>query len=180
MNSYESLQEEARKDGVNVIDYSFDSKRIRGLYCDGIVAIRKDMTTTEKSCILSEELGHHHTTTGSYRTIVFPAFVMEKLFLREDGIISCTPDALTQRFEKTVQRAGLPHFRFHDLRHSCASLLLANDVPMKQIQEWLGHSDISTTANIYSHLDYKSKLTSANVMDNVLTLPETEAVGWQT
>lgn len=64
--------------------------------------------------------------------------------------------------------------------HSCASLLLANDVPMKQIQEWLGHSDISTTANIYSHLDYKSKLTSANVMDNVLTLPETEAVGWRT
>ena len=65
MNSYESLQEEARKDGVNVIDYSFDSKRIRGLYCDGIVAIRKDMTTTEKSCILAEELGHHHTTTGN-------------------------------------------------------------------------------------------------------------------
>ena len=98
MNSYESLQEEACKDGVNIIDYSFDSKRIRGLYCDGIVAIRKDMTTTEKSGILAEELGHHHTTTGSYRTIVFPAFVMEKLSLREDGIISCTPDALTQRF----------------------------------------------------------------------------------
>ena len=43
--------------------------------------------------------------------------------------------------------------RYHDLRHSCASLLLANGVPMKQIQEWLGHSDFSTTANIYAHLD---------------------------
>jgi len=53
-------------------------------------------------------------------------------------------------------------------------------VPMKQIQEWLGHSDISTTANIYSHLDYKSKLTSANVMDNILSLPDTAAAGWQT
>ena len=40
-----------------------------------------------------------------------------------------------------------------------------SDVPLKQIQEWLGHSDIGTTANIYSHLDYKSKITSANVMD---------------
>ncbi|MGL6202095.1 MAG: tyrosine-type recombinase/integrase [Lachnospiraceae bacterium] len=37
------------------------------------------------------------------------------------------------------------------LRHSCASLLLANGVPMKQIQEWLGHSDFSTTANVYAH-----------------------------
>ena len=87
---------------------------------------------------------------------------------------------LTSAFPKFLESHGLRRMRFHDLRHSCASLLLANDVPMKQIQEWLGHSDISTTANIYSHLDYKSKLTSANVMDNVLTLPETEAVGWQT
>lgn len=90
------------------------------------------------------------------------------------------PRNLSSNFSKLLELKGLRHIRFHDLRHSCASLLLANDVPMKQIQEWLGHSDISTTANIYSHLDYKSKLTSANVMDNVLTLPETEAVGWQT
>ena len=55
--------------------------------------------------------------------------------------------------------------RFHDLRHSCASLLLANGVPLKQIQEWLGHSDFSTTANIYAHLDYTSKLTSAQAME---------------
>ena len=90
------------------------------------------------------------------------------------------PRNLSSNFSKLLEMNGLRHIRFHDLRHSCASLLLANDVPMKQIQEWLGHSDISTTANIYSHLDYKSKLTSANVMDNVLTLPETAAAGWQT
>ena len=47
--------------------------------------------------------------------------------------------------------------RFHDLRHSCASLLLANGVPLKHIQEWLGHSDFTITANICAHLDYKSK-----------------------
>ena len=90
------------------------------------------------------------------------------------------PRSVTANFSKLLEQNGLRHIRFHDLRHSCASLLLANDVPLKQIQEWLGHSDIGTTANIYSHLDYKSKLTSANVMDNVLTLPETEAVGWRT
>lgn len=49
---------------------------------------------------------------------------------------------------------------------------------MKQIQEWLGHSDISTTANNYSHLDYKSKINSANVMDNLLSLPEIKSQSW--
>ena len=48
MNSYERLQEEACKDGVDVIDYPFKSNRIRGLYCDGTVAIRRDMTTAER------------------------------------------------------------------------------------------------------------------------------------
>ena len=47
--------------------------------------------------------------------------------------------------------------------------MLANGVPMKQIQEWLGHSDFSTTANVYAHLDYNSKLSSADAMVNGLS-----------
>ena len=90
------------------------------------------------------------------------------------------PRSVTANFSKLLEQNGLRHIRFHDLRHSCASLLLANDVPLKQIQEWLGHSDIGTTANIYSHLDYKPKITSANVMDNILTLPDTGQTGWHT
>ena len=89
-----------------------------------------------------------------------------------------TPQTVSSNFAAILKQNGLRKIRFHDLRHSCASLLLANDVPMKQIQEWLGHSDISTTANIYSHLDFKSKITSANVMDGVLDLPEGNAPGW--
>lgn len=78
------------------------------------------------------------------------------------GLIS--PHYLTSAFPKLLEKNGLRHIRFHDLRHSCASLLLANGVPMKQIQEWLGHSDFSTTANVYAHLDYNSKLSSAEAM----------------
>ena len=51
---------------------------------------------------------------------------------------------------------------------ACASLLLANGVPMKQVQEWLGHSTFSTTADIYAHLDYKSKEGSAGVIAGLL------------
>ena len=80
------------------------------------------------------------------------------------------PHYITERFPKFLKANGFRPIRFHDLRHSCASLLLANGVPMKQIQEWLGHSDFSTTANIYAHLDYSSKLTSAEAMLNGLGL----------
>ena len=80
------------------------------------------------------------------------------------------PHYVTESFQKLLKANGLRHIRYHDLRHSCASLLLANGVPMKQIQEWLGHSDFSTTANIYAHLDYSSKLTSADAMLNGLGL----------
>ena len=75
---------------------------------------------------------------------------------------------LTSAFPKFLESHGLRRMRFHDLRHSCASLLLANGVPLKHIQEWLGHSDFTTTANIYAHLDYSSKLTSADAMLNGL------------
>ena len=79
---------------------------------------------------------------------------------------------MTEQFPKLLEANGLRRIRFHDLRHSCASLMLANGVPMKQIQEWLGHSDFSTTANIYAHLDYSSKLNSADAMLSGLGIAE--------
>lgn len=80
------------------------------------------------------------------------------------------PEYLSCHFEQVLERNGLRRIRFHDLRHSSASLLLANHVPLKQIQEWLGHSDFATTANIYAHLDVKSKERSAAVMEEALRL----------
>ena len=50
-------------------------------------------------------------------------------------------------------------------------------VPLKQIQEWLGHSDFSTTANIYAHLDYTLKLSSAQSMVDGIALPQADHFG---
>ena len=75
------------------------------------------------------------------------------------------PNYITHTFDKALKKHGLRKVRFHDLRHSCASLLLANGVSMKQIQEWLGHSDFGTTANIYAHLSFDSKLSSADALN---------------
>ncbi len=79
-----------------------------------------------------------------------------------------SPEYVTSRFHYVITKHGLRHLRFHDLRHSCASLLLANDVPMKAIQEWLGHSNYAITANLYSHLEYNTKVISAETIARVL------------
>ena len=70
------------------------------------------------------------------------------------------PNYVSEQFPKLLEKNGL--------RHSCASLMVMNGVSMKQVQEWLGHSTFSTTADIYAHLDYKSKQGSAGVIANLL------------
>ena len=60
------------------------------------------------------------------------------------------------------------YMRFHDFRHSCASLLFSQGVSLQEIQAWLGHSTIGTTANIYTHLDENNKLSSANAILSIL------------
>ena len=87
------------------------------------------------------------------------------------------PRSVTANFSKLLEQNGLWHICFHDLRHSCALLLLANGVPLKQIQEWLGHSDFSTTANIYAHLDYRSKISSAQAMEQGMLLLRSDDFG---
>lgn len=64
MNKFEELRQTASDMDIDVVDYSFTSDRIKGLYCDGTIAIKKDLTETEKACVLAEELGHHYTAVG--------------------------------------------------------------------------------------------------------------------
>lgn len=88
---------------------------------------------------------------------------LDYIFVNEMGE-RWKPRYLSDGFKRILEQNGLRRIRFHDLRHTCASLLLANNVPMKKIQEWLGHSDFSTTANNYAHLDFQSKISSAEAM----------------
>lgn len=98
---------------------------------------------------------------------------LEYVFVNPQGKI-IRPDYVTQHFSILLENIGLKHIRFHDLRHSCASLLLAKGIPMKSIQEWLGHSNFSTTANLYAHLDSNSKKKSAEVLYNALNVTDTK------
>jgi integrase len=63
-----------------------------------------------------------------------------------------SPMYLLALFNKALAEAGLPHMRFHDLRHSAVTLLVGMGVPLKVVQEIVGHSDITMTADIYAHV----------------------------
>ncbi len=78
------------------------------------------------------------------------------------------PSYVTDHFRELLEKYGLRHIRFHDLRHTFASLLINQDVPLINVSNFLGHSDLSTTANIYAHLDKASKQASADVISDIL------------
>lgn len=74
---------------------------------------------------------------------------------------------LNHTLTRLLEKHNMKHIRFHDLRHSTASYLLKNGLSLKEIQEWLGHSDIKITANIYAHIDVEMKKNTANKINEL-------------
>ena len=77
------------------------------------------------------------------------------------------PSYVTAHFPILLEQLGLRKIRFHDLRHTFASIQLKNEVPLIRVSNFLGHSDTSTTAKIYAHLDRSSKQPSADIISEL-------------
>lgn len=114
-----------------------------------------DTITVSKAMVWSKEREwtiKQPKSSAGYRTIRLPAFVIERITAGEcERIVNLVPTSVTNFFIKSVRRAGLPHFRFHDLRHFQASILHAMGVPDKYIMERGGWRTDSTLKNIYQH-----------------------------
>ena len=80
------------------------------------------------------------------------------------------PNYVTQTFKKVLRQNNLPDIRFHDLRHSCATMLLSLGFNMKAVQEQLGHTQYATTANTYAHVYDKTKHEIAAMAGSVLPI----------
>jgi integrase len=76
---------------------------------------------------------------------------------------------ITHRFKHLLKRAGLPKIRFHDLRHTCATLLLTKNVNPKVVSEMLGHATIAITLDTYSHVLPTMQESAAAAMEDALT-----------
>ena len=158
-------------------------------FTENTLTVRHTVHSTEEGIVAKDRL----KTKSSYRTLTLEPFVrgelirhrekqeqmkkvMRSAYSKEYTDYVCVdalgklydPDFVTGHFGQLLKKHNLKKIRFHDLRHSCASVLLAQGVPMKQIQEWLGHSDMSTTANIYSHLDAVTKADTGAAMSKAL------------
>ena len=94
---------------------------------------------------------------------------------RNGGLVFTTPigtaldgTAVTKEFHRVLDRAGLPQRRFHDLRHSCATLLLVQGVSPRVVMDVLGHSQIGLTMNTYSHVIPDMQRDAARRMQDLL------------
>ena len=74
---------------------------------------------------------------------------------KEDLFQPCNPNSITRKVKRFVERSHLPDLSPHDLRHSCATLLLMNGADIKSVQQILGHADASTTLNFYVRADFQ-------------------------
>jgi integrase len=130
-------------------------------------------------------------TERSRRTLALPLFVVDALRTHhtaqarvrlaagegwhDDGYVFTTDVGLPlhgrvvlHRFQRALRAAGLPRLRFHDLRHGAASLLVAQHVDLKVVQEVLGHAQLATTAEIYAHLLPEARREAAGRMQDIL------------
>lgn len=80
------------------------------------------------------------------------------------------PDFISQHFNLLLKKNGLPHIKFHALRHSCASALLAQGMSLKLVQEYLGHSTYETTDKHYGHLEMSDKIGAVHVFDDMIDM----------
>src|SRR5215218_9752766 len=84
------------------------------------------------------------------------------------------PQNLVRHFKTLLQRADLPDIRFHDLQHSCATILISQGVHPRIVMEIMGHSQISVTMNTYGHVLPESQRVAARMVDQVYQEPQEE------
>lgn len=172
--------------------YGLRRSELLGLKWDSIDFVQKTLTVRHTVSKVTKAVAKDKTkTASSYRSfplteeaaLIFRQLKAEEnrnrrlmgaayqendyLFKWPDGR-PFPPDYVSHHFSRLLKNHDLPHIRFHELRHSCASLLLNSGFTLKDVQEWMGHSDISVTGNIYGHLDIARKQTLAASLTGLL------------
>ena len=148
-------QVQRSRDGSGMVTGPTKNKKSRTIRL-GIVAVEALKAHRERQ---AEEVA---SAKGLWRN---PDFV----FASTIGTSLDPSNVVDRSFKPLLRRAGLPNIRFHDLRHACATLLLSEGVPVKVVQEVLGHSSVSVTMDVYSHVLPDMQEKAAAAMDGLLS-----------
>ena len=149
------------------IDFKRNTLTVQHTVVKNLTINAVDMTKTETSCrtfqILPELLPFLYNLKRT------SAPMSDYLFCRADGTVM-RPDTLTRTFQRELKKHNLPEMRFHDLRHSTASVLFDKGWNLEDVKNWLGHSDIETTSNIYLHYGRTRKILLAKDLEGMFKL----------
>ena len=161
----------------SAIDFKNNKFKINHTIVKHTIIVAKDKTKTEASrreyTLLPEikaVLLNLQKETKMNRKLFGKEFLnSDYVFTWPDGR-PYRPDYITKEFQKVLSKNNFPHMRFHDLRHSCASILYDKGWDLKDIQLWLGHADIETTANIYTHISKARKEFLTKDLENTFAM----------
>lgn len=174
----------------SAVDFNYKTIQIRHTVTNSVtdgkyILIKKNRTKTQKSLRtlplfanveqmllqMKDEQKHYKELFGNSYDYTDSEYV----YVHENGKL-INPGYITQHFGIVLRNNGLRKIRFHDLRHSCATLLRHNGARMEDIQRWLGHSTIGTTEKIYAHFEEEEHLVSAERIAKALQ-PDTDDSG---
>jgi integrase len=82
--------------------------------------------------------------------------------------VALEPGTVYDALQRHLKAAGLPKIRFHDLRHTTASMLLSSGIPVLEVSRYLGHSNVATTLNIYAHVTEENRRGTSDRMAQLL------------
>jgi integrase len=129
---------------------------------------RQSRRTIALPGVVTEALHHHKAVQTQERLLAGTRWQETGLVFTSTIGTPIEVGNLRRQFWKLLDKAGLPRMRFHDLRHSCASLLLVQGVPARVVMETLGHSNISITMDTYTHVLPELQRQAADAMDRAL------------
>lgn len=163
----------------NAIDFQRNTMTICHTVVKNLTVVEKDSTKTKTSFHtydlipdVKEVLLRQKSRQAENRKILGSAYhKSDYVFTWDDGTLF-RPDYVTRGFQRVLKANGIPKMRFHDLRHSTASILYDKGWDMKDIQLWLRHSSIDVTADIYTHISENRKASMAQTLNSTFKLKE--------
>ncbi len=148
----------------DAVDFEKNTLEIKSTVVKNKTIVYKDTTKTESSHATFELLPEIKDLLLAIRErqernrIEYEELYTQSdyIFTQPDGRLY-RPDSVTRTFQRSLKRHGLPEMRFHDLRHSTASILFDKGWDLEAVKAWLRHADVETTSNIYLHISKNRK-----------------------